>query len=158
MTGKTVHEMHKSLLDGVLDFDLHPYGYFVAVSFGFNAKIYSLEHNTLNLMYTFNAQGIRKIKYSPNGSDIVIMSQKFIKILDAYSFAIKYILPQKNSQSSFTNFAFTSLGYKFCSVYDQINITIYDGKSYKKLQSIKPGQSSLLNIHEKIQTIVLDTQ
>ena len=34
--------MHKSLLDGILDFDLHAYGYFIAVSFGFNAKIYSL--------------------------------------------------------------------------------------------------------------------
>jgi uncharacterized membrane protein len=102
--------MHKSLLDGILDFDLHPYGYFIAVSFGFNAKIYSLEHDTLNLIYTYNAQNIKKMKYSPNGSDLVIMSQKTIKILDSYSFAIKYILQEKSSQCSFTNFAFSSSG------------------------------------------------
>lgn len=80
------------MLDGILDFDLHPYGYFIAVSFGFNAKIYTIEHSMMNLIYTYNGQNIKKIKYSPNGTDLVIMANKNIKILDSYSFSVKYIL------------------------------------------------------------------
>lgn len=149
--------MHKSLLDGILDFDLHPYGYFIAVSFGFNAKIYSLEHDALNLIYTYNAQNIKRIKFSPNGSDLVIMSQKTIKILDSYSFAIKYIIQEKSSQSSFTNFAFSSSGLEFCTVFDNIIINIHEGQAYSKINSIKPGHSPLLGTHDKIITIIPDT-
>lgn len=156
MTGKKVHEMNKSLLDGILNFDLHPYGYFIAVSFGFNAKIYSLEHDTLNLIYTFNAQNIKKIKYSPNGSDLVIMSQKVIKILDSYSFAIKYILQEKSSQCSFSLFSFSSSGKDFYTVYDNVFINIHHGQSYIKRGSIKPNQNCLLNMHDKIVSLIPD--
>lgn len=149
--------MHKSLLDGILDFDLHAYGYFIAVSFGFNAKIYSLQHDTLNLIYTYNAQNIKKIKYSPDGSDLVIMLQKSIKILDSYSFAIKYNLQEKSPQCSFTNFSFSFSGLEFCTIYDHVFVNIHDGHSYKKVGTIKPGQS-LLGAHDKIVTIIPDTE
>ncbi len=46
----------------------------------------------MNLVYTYNAQNIKKIKYSPSGSDLAIMSQKSIKIMDSFSFSIKYII------------------------------------------------------------------
>lgn len=156
LTGKRVHELHKSLLDGILYFDLHPYGYFIAVSFGFNAKIYSLEHSTLNLIYTYNSQNIKKIKYSPNGSDLVIMSQKNIKILDSYSFSIKYILQEKSAQCSFTNFGYSFSGMDFYTVYDNIFINVHEDQSYAKVNMIKPGghSSSLLSFHDKIVTII----
>lgn len=149
--------MHKSLLDGILCFDLHPYGYYIAVSFGFNAKIYSLEHSRLNLIYTYNSQNIKKLKYSPNGSELIIMSQKNIKVIDAYSFSIKYILQEKSAQCSYTNFTYSFSGMEFFAIYDNVFVNVYDGFSYAKTGSVKPGQS-LLGFQDRISMVVADSE
>ena len=132
---------------------MHPFGYFLVVSFGFNAKIYSIEHSILNLIYTYNAQNI-KVKYSPNGSDIVIMNQKSIKILDAYSFSVKYILSDKNSQYSFTGFAYSEKGNFFYANYDSNYVSIHESRSYKKVGSIKSRRDNFLKFNDKIISLI----
>jgi hypothetical protein len=37
-------------------------------------------------------------------------------------------------------------------------INIYEGQSYIKTNSIRPGQSSLLGLHDKIATIIPDSE
>ena len=86
------------------------------------------------------------------------MSQKNIKILDSYSFSTKYILQEKSAQCSFTNFGYSFTGLHFYTVYDNAFINVHDGHSYNKSGSIKPGQSSLLGFHDKIVTIIPDSE
>ena len=73
-------------MSGILYFDIHPYGFYMAVSFSFNIKIYSIEHNSLTLLYSTTFQQLKKILYSPDGSNIIIFSSKKLKILNAFSF------------------------------------------------------------------------
>lgn len=113
-------------------FDIHPFGFFLAVSFGFSAKIYSFEHSALNLLYTYNAHTIKKIHYSPAGNDLIIMSQKYIKILDSYTFAVKYILSEKAASCSFNTLVFSSLGTRLYCVYDNVFVNVHQTGSYEK--------------------------
>lgn len=42
LTGQEVHSLVDTIMDGVLSFDVHPLGFYIIVSFGFSAKVYSL--------------------------------------------------------------------------------------------------------------------
>lgn len=93
LTGKLIHSFNNELLDGVLSFDIHPYDFLIAVSFGFSTKIYTLEGNDkLTSLYTMNGQGMKQVKYSPLGNHLCILTSKVIKILDAYSFSTNFIV------------------------------------------------------------------
>ncbi len=85
------------------------------------------------------------------------MSQKSIKVIDAYSFSIKYILQEKSTQCSYTNFTYSSSGMEFFAIYDNVFVNVYDGLSYVKTGSVKPGQS-LLGFHDKIVMVVADSE
>lgn len=74
------------------NFDIHPYGFFMAVSYSFNIKIYSLEHNAMTLLYSISMHNIRKVLFTPDGAHIVLLSPRKIKFLDAFSFELKYQL------------------------------------------------------------------
>ena len=43
LTGSYIHTLEKEIIGGVLSFDIHPLGFFMAVSYSFNIKIYSIE-------------------------------------------------------------------------------------------------------------------
>jgi hypothetical protein len=74
---------------GVNSFDIHPTGFYMAVSYSFNISIYSLEYNSMTLLYSTSMQNIKKVMYSHEGSMLVMFSWKKIKILNAYSFELK---------------------------------------------------------------------
>ena len=80
------------MIDGALSFDLHPLGLFMAVSFGFAVKVYAIEGSErLSSLFNLNGQGMKQVKYNPQGNHLCILSSKTIKVLDAYSFSIKHI-------------------------------------------------------------------
>lgn len=62
----------------------------MAISFSFNVKIYSIEANSMTLLYSMTLQNLKKILYSPDGSNMVLVSPRLIKVLDAFSFELKY--------------------------------------------------------------------
>ena len=86
------------------------------------------------------------------------MSQKNIKVLDAYSFSIKYILQEKSTQCSYTDFGYSFSGMEFITVYDNVFVNVYDGLSYTRTGAIKPGQSSMLGFHDHILTVIPDSE
>ncbi len=81
-------------MSGVLFFDVHPYGFYMAVSYSFNIKIYSIESTSMTLLYSMTfqqlQQQLKKILYSPDGSNLVVFSSRRLKVLDAFSFDLKY--------------------------------------------------------------------
>ena len=86
LSGSEVHTLDSHKLMGVSSFDVHPYGFFLAVSHSFNIKIYSLEHHSMTLLYNLSMHNIKKVLYSPNGAYIILFSPRRIKILDTFSF------------------------------------------------------------------------
>ena len=42
LTGSHIHSLERENIAGVLCFDVHPLGFFMAVSYSFNIKIYSI--------------------------------------------------------------------------------------------------------------------
>jgi hypothetical protein len=84
------------------------------------------------------------------------MSQKNIKVLDSYSFSIKYILQSQTAQCSYTDFGFSFSGMEFITVYDNVFVNVYDGLTYTKTAVIRPGQSSMLGFHDRIVTVISD--
>lgn len=84
-------------MSGILSFDVHPFGFYMVVAYSFNIKIYSIEHSSMTLLYSTSLQHLRKILYSPDGSNLLIFSSRKLKILDSFSFEVKYELNEKNS-------------------------------------------------------------
>lgn len=82
---------------GVINFDVHPYGFFIAVSYSFNIKIYSLEHQSMTLLYNMSMHNIKKVLYSPDGAHLILFAPRRLKILDAFSFELKLEHLEKNS-------------------------------------------------------------
>lgn len=78
-------------------FDIHPFGFYMAVSYHFNIKIFSIESNSLTLLYSMSLQNLKKIMFSPDGSSLVMFSPKYLKILDAFSFQPKYEILEKST-------------------------------------------------------------
>lgn len=81
---------------GVMSFDIHPFGFYMVVSIMFNIKVYSLEPNSMTLMYSFSMHNVKRVQYSPDGSTIVLFSSRKIKLVDAYSFDLKEEYQEKN--------------------------------------------------------------
>lgn len=90
LTGLTIHNLNTTLLDGILSFDVHPLGLYLVVSFGFSAKVYSLQNSNISLIFSCSMQNIKKVKYSKSGADLVLFSNRQIRIVDAYSFMLKH--------------------------------------------------------------------
>lgn len=74
---------------GVMSFDIHPYGFYMMISYMFTIKIYSLEPRSMTLLYSFSMHNVKRVEFSPDGSTIVLFSPRKIRLLDAYSFDLK---------------------------------------------------------------------
>lgn len=97
LTGSEVHTLEAHKISGVMFFDIHPFGFYMAVSYHFNIKIFSIESNSLTLLYSMSLQNLKKIMFSPDGSSLVMFSPKYLKILDAFSFEPKYEILEKST-------------------------------------------------------------
>ena len=51
-------------------------------------------------------QQLKKVLYSPDGSNLIVFSSRKLKVLDAFSFDLKYEVNQKNSIIVDAYFAF----------------------------------------------------
>jgi hypothetical protein len=115
LTGNLVHSLEGELIEGALSFDIHPYHLFLAVSFGFTTKVYALEGTErLSSLHTINLQGVKQVRYSPLGNHLCLLSSKCIRVVDAYSFMVKYTIHEK--YSSFAKCFFSSSGLELYTI------------------------------------------
>ena len=93
LTGTQVHSMENEIVDGALSFDVHPLHLYMAVSFGFSTKIYAIEgHDRLISLFAMSTQGLKQLMYSPYGNHLALLFSKHIKIVDAYSFQLRFTI------------------------------------------------------------------
>jgi uncharacterized protein with WD repeat len=99
LTGSSLDTLplHKSQkLTGVHSFDVHPTGFYLAISYSFNISIYAIQHNSMALLYSTSMEHLKKVMYSPEGSMLIMFSLKKIRILNPYSFEVQSEIEEKN--------------------------------------------------------------
>lgn len=114
-------------------FDIHPFGFYIAVSYHFNIKIFSIESHSMTLLYSMSLQNLKKIMFSPDGSSLVMFSPKHLKILDSFSFEPKYEFFEK-SGSSIIDISFAE---KKCSLLILYENGVLAERSFYDFQKIK---------------------
>lgn len=121
----------------MLSFDIHPYHLFLAVSFGFSTKIYALEGNErVSSLHSSNVQGVKQVKYSHMGNHLCLLSSKSIRIIDAYSFALKFVLTEKNS--TFSKCFYSSDALEFHTISENHVVSVYNTFDYARMDLIRP--------------------